>query len=88
MKLFIRLRRLKNMALLLGLAVFFLADVKADAAAAKKETPLTNLAEGKIPTLPNGQEVMNGQLVTDGDKYSDLLSPTVQKAIRQMRRKH
>ena len=36
MKLFIRLRRLKNMALLLGLAVFFLADVKADAAAAKK----------------------------------------------------
>ena len=61
------------MALLLGLAVFFLADVKADAAAAKKETPLTNLAEGKIPTLPNGQEVMNGQLVTDGDKYSDVI---------------
>lgn len=76
MKLFTQLKRLKNTALLLVLAVFFLADMEANAATAQKETPLTNLAKGKLSITSSadtadspGSGITNKELLTDGDKY-------------------
>lgn len=80
MKRLIWLRRLKPLALLLGLAVFFLADIEADAAIAKKETPLTNLAKGKTTVTANeGTTLNNVGKLTDGDKYGLIYNSTTNK---------
>ena len=40
-------------------------------AAQAEETPLTNLAEGKLPTVKDSKDVTNLQTVTDGKKYTE-----------------
>ena len=38
-------------------------------AAQTKETPLSNLAKGRTPTLENGKNFDNAVVLTDGQKY-------------------